>query len=133
MAARVTAAEIAEICELDPTITSLTPFIRPATLIVDEDLEPLGELSAARLKEIELYLAAHFYSVRDPKTQSESAGVSVSYEGSSGVGLKRTRYGQQAIVLDSTGTLSSLDNAAPQKRMIFESLGVDLTGDGSAD
>ena len=105
--ARVTSSDVAAICELDATIP-VDPFIAVATLLVDEELAIKNVLSAARLKEIERYLAAHFYCVRDPRAQSESAGVSQSYEGSASDGLKRTRFGQQAIILDTTGRLNTM-------------------------
>lgn len=107
MAARITENELKAICEVDSTIT-LTPFIEQATMLVDEELAPRGTLTALRLKMIELNLAAHFYCVRDPKTQNESAGISQSFEGSASEGLKRTRYGQQALILDTTGRLNTM-------------------------
>jgi hypothetical protein len=108
MAARVTAAEVKEIIETDLTDAAIAPMIAMATMEVDERLVDL-DLSAARLKEIERWLAAHFISSSlDPRTKSEGAGsVSQSFEGQQGTGLKATRYGQQAIVLDTTGTLAA--------------------------
>ncbi len=124
MAARVTQAEVEEIVEIDSSI-SITPFITVATLIVDEELVGRG-LSDARLKEIERYLAAHFYCVRDPRVTSESAGVSASYEGSAGQNLSRTRYGQQAILLDTTGILASM-NAAQTRRAFINTMRISTT------
>lgn len=107
MSARVTDSEVEEIIEVDSSI-GLTPFIAIATLLVDEELADQG-MSAARLKEIERWLSAHFYAVRDPRVTSESAGVSASYEGSAGQNLAFTRYGQQAMVLDTSGILAAMN------------------------
>jgi hypothetical protein len=64
-------------------------------------------------------LAAHFVAVRDPKLTSQSAnGASESYEtNKSGMGLKATRYGQQAILLDTSGFLSSIAESAKKASM----------------
>lgn len=101
--ARVTDAEVKTI--LDTTIDT-TVFITSANLIVTEEL---GEesLSDDRLKQIELYLAAHFTCLRDPRASQEKMGdASVTYEGKTGMGLDRTSYGQMVRMLDSTGLLA---------------------------
>ena len=105
MAFRVTQADVAAIVAITAGV-DVTPFISVANMIVNEELAPKGALSVQRLFEIERYLSAHFYAVQDPQAQSESVGVSTSYEGSASENLKRTRYGQQAIVLDTTGRLN---------------------------
>ena len=110
MSIRVTTEEVNQILD-EAASKDLTPFIALASLVVDEELETLDVLSVSRLKEIERWLSAHFYCVMDPRAQSESAGVSASYEGSAGQGLSRTRYGQQAIRLDTTCTLAKIDLA----------------------
>jgi hypothetical protein len=103
MAARVTSEEVAAVMAEAPD--DLTPFIEMATLVVDEELSELA-LSAARLKMIEKLLACHFAATVTPLTTQESAGVSVSYQRNSvGNGLASTQYGQNAISLDTTGTL----------------------------
>lgn len=111
---RTSAAKVREIAEVDPTITSLTPWLDMAALVVEEQIAPIGTLSEARLTMIETLLAAHFLkSERDPLSTSESAGgVSASYLISGGEMLKATPYGQKAIALDTTGTLARMSRGA---------------------
>ena len=104
--ARTTKAEIEKIIELDATIKNLTPFITAANELVTEFCSDSG-YTDARLLMIETWLAAHFYAMRDPRTTSESAGVSVSYQGSVGLNLQLTHYGQMAMVLDTAGGLAA--------------------------
>jgi len=66
-------------------------------------------LSATLLERIEAFLSAHFYAHADQLKQSESIGRSSAvYQGRTEVGLRSTQYGQTAVDLDLTGTLSSL-------------------------
>src|SRR3989304_2789979 len=105
MAQRVTPAEVQEI--IDTTI-ALDPFITAANLTVDQHLLNHG-LSAALLKEIERWLAAHLAAMRDPRASAESLGdASSTYEGQSGLGLDPTRHGPQGKGLAPTGTLATL-------------------------
>ena len=107
---RVTENEVTAIVD---TERHVTPFIDVASLIVDENLSGKG-LTAARLIQIELYLAAHFTAV------TEEHGSLVSSEGGDakdtyftrelGKGLAMTRYGQQALALDTSGTLSGINS-----------------------
>lgn len=105
---RVTDAEVREIIDIDPLITNIAPFITIANLMVTDKLGASG-LSAEMLKEIERWLAAHFVAMRDPRVKSESiGGITTSYQGTTGEGLKSTLYGQQAVLMDTTGTLANL-------------------------
>lgn len=108
MAVRTTSGAIEAIIEVDATI-SLTPFIEVASALVDELCAGVG-YSDARLELIERWLSAHFYAVRDPRTTNESAGgVSAGFESRVDLGLSITRYGQQAMMLDTKGALAALN------------------------
>ena len=111
MTVRVSEDEVREIIEVDPELC-LSPFITVASLMVDAYLEPEG-LTAALLKEIERWLAAHFVAVRDPREVSKTIDTaSATFEEMKmGEGLKGTRYGQQALMLDTTGKLVNLNKA----------------------
>lgn len=95
---------------VNDTVTDCTQYITTAHLIVTEDLGTSG-LTSDRLKQIELYLAAHFYTISIEKggllkytvgdSTDEYQGVS---KGSQGLAL--THFGTQAAVLDTSGTLS---------------------------
>ena len=107
MSTRVTDSEVREIIDIDVSITNITPFITIANLLVTDKLSNSG-LSVEMLKEIERWLSAHFVAIRDPRVKSESiGGISTSYQGTTGEGLKSTLYGQQAIMFDTTGTLAN--------------------------
>lgn len=113
MAARVTDEEVQAI--MDDYPDDLTPFIELATLLVDEELAST-DLSTDRLKQIEKWLSAHFAATKTPLTTQESVKISVAYQRSSpGKGLYATQYGQQAVVLDTTGTLKRIaEGGAPE-------------------
>jgi hypothetical protein len=118
MALRVTAAEIRAVIDYDDAIP-IDAFITAANALTDyvssQDSDSL--LSAALLKEIERYLAAHFYESRDPQYTSRSTGgASGNFQGQFKTGLESSKWGQHAMVLDVTGTLRNLNDgkqAAP--------------------
>ena len=102
--ARVTDAEVKQI--IDTTISDVSPFITVASLQVDR-IAAKGVLGTAELKEIERWLSAHFIAIRDKRTIKDTVGdTSHTYEGKTDMGLNFTRYGQQALLLDTTGTLA---------------------------
>ena len=98
---------------MDTTGEVYTSFIATANLIVNEDLETSGEYTTSRLTEIEKYLAAHFATIAKERggLRRDSMGdAAQSYQDISPkfAGLMSTRFGQQAVALDTTGILSSL-------------------------
>lgn len=108
---RTTTTEVRQVIEI-PEDVDVDGFIRTASAftgwILSKDTE--GVLNDALALEIETYLAAHFYAIRDPQYQSKStAGASATYQGQTGMGLDLTWWGQQAKLLDITGTLSEQD------------------------
>lgn len=106
MAARVTTDEVKVL--IDTPLTDLTAFITVASQQVDR-IDAVGSLSAAVLKEIERWLSAHYVAIRDPRVSQDAIADSRhTYEGKTGMGLDFTRYGQQARLLDTTGTLQKL-------------------------
>jgi len=114
--ALVTDSEVKAVID---TERDTTPFINAAHLIVTEDLANSGH-SNDRLKQIELYLAAHFVCVTEESgglTSSKVGQASETYGGKFTQGFNLTRYGQQAVVLDTTGALAAL--AEPTKKAEF--------------
>ena len=77
---------------------------------------PLADqnLTEATLTQIELYLAAHYCSLREPQIYEEEWGGrdSIAKEKKSkamvGMGLNATWFGQQAIMLDTSSTLAEI-------------------------
>lgn len=121
MAVRTTAELVGAIIEVDEEIP-LAPFIgfasslvdRVERVAIDNDLLADGPDSddktrEEKLQEIETLLAAHFYTLRDPRPVSEAAGpVSVTYQSRVDLGLFTSHYGQHAIILDETGVLADI-------------------------
>jgi len=104
--ARTNSALVKEI--VTTSMTDLTAFITAANLIVTDKLSSSG-LSAATLTEIERWLAAHFVVCKERQPTSKRIGeTEESYNWNTNTGLLRTTYGQAAIALDTTGTLSKI-------------------------
>ena len=106
MAARVTDTEVKAVFD---TSMDTTPFITTANLVVNEELSNSG-YSEDRLKQIELYLSAHFACLKDPRLSKQKIGDGEdTYQSAKlGMGLEGTTYGQQVMILDSKSTLANL-------------------------
>ena len=103
--ARSTAVLIGAIIEVDDDI-GLDPFINAASMLVTSVLAGV-DTSEADLTQIETWLAAHYYAIRDPRASSEKAGsVAESFDYEVALGLNQMRYGQMALSLDVTGKLA---------------------------
>lgn len=115
MASRTTSELVAGIIEVEAGV-DLTPFIDTANLLVT-DVCGGYEYSDAKLEMIERWLSAHFYAVFDPRMTAEAAGsVRAAYESKVGLNLAVTRYGQQAMLLDTEGGLAGLNAQATAGR-----------------
>lgn len=111
--ARTTDAAVQGIIDHDATI-SLTPFIEIANDLVTDLCTDSG-YTAAKLELIERWLSAHFYHILDPQVVSEKAGpVGVNYQQKVDLGFNQTRYGQQAMRIDTAGNLAALDKRAKE-------------------
>lgn len=109
MAVRTTSELVEGIIEVDDSI-DLTPFIAVASALVDEIADE-SEHDSARLLLIETWLAAHFYTNRDPRPTSEKAGpVSESFQSAVALNLYTSHYGQTAMLLDTSGLLRGLSS-----------------------
>jgi hypothetical protein len=117
LAARVTEQQVRDNLGLVAAETAdLTIFIDNATMIVDEELVGKG-LSDNRLKFIELHLESHFTVLSIEKGGLTRQKLDEAEEGyrqdfTSKPNLSMTRYGQQALALDTSGSLSKLDSPA---------------------
>jgi hypothetical protein len=96
-----------------------TPFIDDANLLVTAHLGDSG-LSAALLEMIERYLAAHYVTISQggQLTLQKVGQSSEMIAGKFSTGLNSTRYGQQAVALDTTGALAKI--AEPSKKALFK-------------
>jgi len=108
MAVRTTSAEVAAIIEVDVSI-SLTPFIEVANELVTECCTS-GSHTALRLAQIEKWLAAWAYCIRDMRAFGERAGsVSQNLQSKVDLGFDNSHYGQMAMRLDTEGGLAALN------------------------
>ena len=111
MSARVTAKAVKEVVPTqiaDSVI--LANFIDTANLFVDTHLASAGHTDAI-LDKIELYLAAHYVALTEEQgglTRSKLGDADESFANIYGQGLKATRFGQQALAIDTTGILNSI-------------------------
>jgi len=113
--ARVTAAEVRQILPVPSTgdgsvdNTDLGAIIDVANRLVTDVLGSAG-LSTARLKDVELYLAAHLLTIREmdfgATIEQKVNETWAQYGGRLKSGLEFTRFGQTALVLDTSGKLA---------------------------
>ena len=108
MAYRTTSAEVQEIVDVESGV-DLEPFIIAANELVTECCAG-QDYSDTRLAEIERWLAAHFYCIRDARAVSERAGsVGQTLQSKVDLGFDVTHYGQMAMRLDTEGGLAALN------------------------
>lgn len=107
--ARIVPDELKEIIETSLGDGVLWTFINGANLIVTKHLGSSTELSDDQRKEIERWLSAHLLTAREQQAASEGADkASITYQGSYGMGLDATFYGQQVKLMDTSGILDSV-------------------------
>lgn len=117
MALRASAAEVKEIIDTALSEAAVGPFLTVANLLVDRVEAAITSAgweaySAALLKEIERWLAAHFVAVRDPRISMSVVGAGQTrYHGQSKIRLDHTPYGQQVMLLDHYGVLSQMSES----------------------
>lgn len=105
------------IADVDPNIL-LGPFIDMASVFVSRMQSCASDrgytYTEDELRVIETLLAAHLYSIRDPRVTSEGTErAQASYEvGKQGEGLRSTDYGKQAASLDGSGCLTAMSSGA---------------------
>lgn len=111
-----------QVKELIPSNVDINIFIDIATNYVDDLLVGQG-LSASRLTDIELYLSAHFVALTEEGgtvIQTRVGATSTQYaairsKNLKGLGL--TRFGQTALILDTTGLLQKADKEKARLEM----------------
>lgn len=111
MANRVTDSEVRTLLGAESSL-EVAPYVATANLLVTEELGSAG-LTTDRLTQIELYLAAHFAALtpnapQANMTQGESGEDRIRLGGQFGMGFDQTRFGQQAMAMDTSGNLRRL-------------------------
>lgn len=100
---------VAELCEPNFPV----PEIIPDSSSTTEAVEDTSSENYEKLYEIERWLSAHFVCIADPRTQSIGLGsgdIQESLFGKVGLRLQVSRYGQMALVLDTSGALADANN-----------------------
>ena len=121
--ARVTSAEVIEIMDEVDSGTDLTPFITAGNIVVTNTLGGEG-LAASLLKEIERWFVAHLAVSKYRRAENEKIGdASVKYQGQAGKGLEGSTYGQQVLLLDTTGKMASIG----KRKSSVETIDIDVT------
>ncbi|KKN45613.1 hypothetical protein LCGC14_0681230 [marine sediment metagenome] len=111
-----------ELQEILPSPTDLSPYIELGNRFVTETLGSVTSLTVAQLKDIELFVSAHFaaMTVERGTPRFEQVGDSrVSWEVKAGDGLKSTRFGKMALLLDSSKTLAKLSVESVAEFRVF--------------
>ena len=91
----------------------LTPYIAAGSSITDDVAanDTNGVMTTSKLTLVETWLAAWAYCAMDPQYQQKSTGkASGGFTGQGTQGLASNRYGQTAMVLDTSGYLRALQN-----------------------
>lgn len=114
--ARVTATEVKDIFDTTLTDTIVDIHILSANILVDKLLVDIAVpiiTDATHLKEIERWLSAHFAAIQDPRAKTEKADVvGQTIESKVDLNLNVTRYGQQVLILDTSGAFADLQEDA---------------------
>lgn len=129
---RTTPAAVRKICEVDDDFddAALDPYLEAANSLVTDIVLPAYDPPAtpAKLELVERWLSAHFYSVRDPVSISEwISSLRTFYEYKVDLHLNLTRYGQQAILLDTSGSLAAFNNRLKKADKILPAEKRDVT------
>jgi len=119
MANRAASGDVTAILDTELSSSEIVAYITTANLLVTQTLGT-SSLSAAVLAAIEAYLAAHLITAtRERKAAQTSGEGGVRFEGQTAMRLESTMYGQTAMLLDTTGKLSALNNPA-RTEIVFE-------------
>lgn len=92
-------------------LIDVTPYITAGSSIADDISvnDSAALMTTAKLTVVETWLAAWAYCMMDPTYQSKSTGkASGSFLGSGEMSFMANRYGQTAMMLDSSGYLRAL-------------------------
>ena len=96
---------------------SLQPFIDSASMIIDRvkvlAVKQRINYTDAQLELIERWLSAHGYVMTDQNyAQTKILTSSALYQGRTGMRLEGSKYGQYAMSLDYSGSLSQINSSA---------------------
>lgn len=104
----VTEQHVRDVVRVVDASVSVTRELAAAQRLVEALLGTSG-LADARIEDITVYVAAHLVAVGIPQarlTRMAIGPLTEAYQSETGPGLRSTAFGQQAIALDTTGTLA---------------------------
>lgn len=105
--ARTTASAVTTVFDTDLTTAQVNAWIEIANELVDDIAAADSSIDSTRLTQIEKLLACHFAAAQDPRLADYRVGDAAgTYQGDTGMHINSTTYGQQASMLDPTGTLA---------------------------
>lgn len=117
----ITAADVAGVYETDRDDVALKPFLDATGAFTSARLSGKG-LDAATMKQVQLYLAAHFLFVTDagPHEALRVEDVSERFtKHDREPGLLDSRWGRMAVLLDTSGTLAAMTRLQPAAEVRF--------------
>lgn len=117
---RVSESELRDIIEARAD-EKVVQYIEDASLLINDVVGTPSSLSPARLKQLEKYLAAHFWVIAAEKggLTSEKQGESENrYAKNEGEGLSATRFGRLVKNLDTTGALDKVLSGSVKKAIL---------------
>lgn len=132
--ARVSQAEVRDIAGLpEQASPAITVAIPVSATLVNENLVGQGA-SEATLRNIELFLSAHFATLaweKGPLASVKIGEAAERYHDIYEAGFSSTRFGQQALLLDQSGKLAemSANASAPVRRAEFRVIDPILTSE----
>lgn len=116
-----TAALVNDILDVEVDEDAITPFITPASMVIQARCVPLAYTSD-EIQVLATWLTAHLYEVQNPRLRQQMIGKSSeSILTQVDLGLELTHPGQQLMLLDYLGGLVGL--GAKRKKVKFLWLG----------
>ena len=97
----------------DGALPTLEPFMLAANLLTTRMASSAAKVGYVHTTEekkvIETWLSAHFYVMSDQNYSVKSTGgASATFQGHTRMHLDASKYGQSAVMLDTSGTLRSM-------------------------
>ena len=94
----------------------LSIFVTHAETYMDAAFKDIP-VDAPLYRLIGVYISAHFAFLKEGQIKSDKVDVlSTTFNMSTGLALNSTTHGQQALALDLTGTLATLNSQAKQSK-----------------
>lgn len=108
--ARTTASDVKQIIETTLEDSVIDGYIAGATEVVTEVLGSVTTISSELKTEIERWFTAHLIaSTREQQlTEAKAGSASAKFQGKTGMRLDATLYGQQVLIMDTTGNFAAL-------------------------